>query len=146
MKIFEKRPLALILCIIVGGFSFFADYDIKCKLIIAAVALAIISAIYIFEDLKRCRNKISVIGDYNIDTAAFDEGPDMRLFEREHLEGVIRYAKSALSDYEYSVLIYHMHGYKTAQIAERLGKTSKSVDNAKARVFRRLREASKDIP
>ncbi|MBO5009965.1 MAG: sigma-70 family RNA polymerase sigma factor [Clostridia bacterium] len=99
-----------------------------------------------FVDLKRCRNKISVIGDYNIDIAAFDEGPDMRLFEREHLEGVIRYAKSALSDYEYSVLIYHMHGYKTAQIAERLGKTSKSVDNAKARVFRRLREASKDIP
>ena len=61
MKIFEKRPLALILCIIVGGFSFFADYDIKCKLIIAAVTLAIISAIYIFEDLKRCRNAIVIL-------------------------------------------------------------------------------------
>ena len=99
-----------------------------------------------FVDLKRCRNKISVVGDYNIDSAACDEGPDLRLFEREHLEGVIRYAKGALSDYEYSVLIYHMHGYKTAQIAERLCKSAKSVDNAKARVFRRLREASKQIP
>ncbi len=99
-----------------------------------------------FVDLKRCRSKIFVLGDYNIDSAACDDGPDIRLFEREHLEGVIRYAKEVLSDYEYSVLLYHMHGYKTARIAERLGRTSKSVDNAKARVFRRLREASKDIP
>lgn len=98
-----------------------------------------------FVDLKRCRKKLSVLCDYNIESFESGDGPDLRLVEREHLESVIRYAKDVLSDYEYSVLLYHMHGYKTSQIAERLARSSKSVDNAKARIFRRLRDASADI-
>lgn len=99
-----------------------------------------------FVDLKRCRKKLSVLCDYNVESFECDDGPDMRLFEREHLESVIKFAKESLSDYEYSVLIYHMQGYKTSQISEKLGRSSKSVDNAKARVFRRIREAFADIP
>ena len=44
-----------------------------------------------------------------------------------------------LSDYEYSVLLLHIQGYKTAAIAKVLGRTAKSVDNAKSRLFRHLR-------
>ena len=98
-----------------------------------------------FVDLKRCAKKLAVICDYNDESFDLGEGPDKRLAERERLESVIRYAKDVLSDYEYSVLIYHMQGYKTSQIAEKLGRTSKSVDNAKSRIFRRLREESANI-
>ncbi len=61
MKILEKRPLALILCIMLGGFSFFIDFDWKIRLIIASVALLTIGLIYIFESLKRGRNVIVVL-------------------------------------------------------------------------------------
>jgi DNA-directed RNA polymerase specialized sigma24 family protein len=64
---------------------------------------------------------------------------------RERLGALFLYARQVLSDYEYSVLLYHIQGYKTSAIAERLGKSSKSVDNAKARVFRRLRQVADSI-
>ena len=61
MKIFEKRPLALILCIMLGGFSFFADYSWKIKLIAASLSLLSIFAIYIFDNLKQGRKPIVVV-------------------------------------------------------------------------------------
>ncbi len=61
MKIFEKRPLALILCIMLGGFPFFVDFDWKIKLILASVSLFIISIIYLFDTLKQGRKTIVVI-------------------------------------------------------------------------------------
>ena len=60
MKIFEKRPLALILCIMLGGFSFFINFDWKTKLILSAISLLIISIIYIFDDLKRGRSPLTI--------------------------------------------------------------------------------------
>ena len=61
MKIFEKRPLALILSIMLGGFSFFIDFDWKIRLILASVSLLAISVIYIFDTLKTGRKPIVVI-------------------------------------------------------------------------------------
>ena len=61
MKIFEKRPLALILSIMLGGFSFFIDFDWKIKLILVSVALLLIGVIYVFDTLKACRKPIVVI-------------------------------------------------------------------------------------
>ena len=61
MKIFEKRPLALILCIMLGGFSFFADFGWKVKLIAASLSLFAIFAIYIFNNLKQGRKPIVII-------------------------------------------------------------------------------------
>ena len=61
MKILEKRPLALILCIMLGGFSFFADFTWQIKLTFSAVSLLTIGVIYLFEDLKRGRNVIVII-------------------------------------------------------------------------------------
>ena len=54
-------------------------------------------------------------------------------------------AEKILSEYEYSVLMYHIRGYRTADIAKRLLRPAKSVDNAKARIFKRLRDAFGDI-
>ena len=61
MKILEKRPLALILCIMLGGFSFFIDFDWKIKLIFAVVSLLLIGIIFIFDNLKCCRKTIVII-------------------------------------------------------------------------------------
>ena len=61
MKILEKRPLALILCIMLGGFSFFADFGWEIKLIVSAVSLLSIGIIFIFDNLKKGRNALTVI-------------------------------------------------------------------------------------
>lgn len=61
MKILEKRPLALILCIMLGGFSFFADFSVLAKLAIALSALSLIGIIFIFDNLKIGRKIIIVV-------------------------------------------------------------------------------------
>lgn len=61
MKIFEKRPLAIILCVMLGGFSFFADFTWQFKLICAAVIIALISQILIFKTLKIGRKPFVVL-------------------------------------------------------------------------------------
>lgn len=64
---------------------------------------------------------------------------------KESVEFLLKSAEKMLSDYEYSVLMYHIRGYRTADIARRLSRPAKSVDNAKARIFKRLRGAFGDI-
>ena len=68
-----------------------------------------------------------------------DRGPEADIIERESFDRIMNSARNLLSDYEYRVLMLHIQGYKTAVIAESLGRTAKSVDNAKSRIFRRLR-------
>ena len=68
-----------------------------------------------------------------------------RIAARESLEFLLKSAERILSEYEYSVLMYHIRGYRTADIAKRLARPAKSVDNAKARIFKRLRDAFGDI-
>ena len=62
------------------------------------------------------------------------------LISRETGDETMRNIRALLSDYEYSVLLLHMQGYSTDEISARLSRDKKSVDNAKARIFRRLRE------
>lgn len=56
MNILRKRPLSLILCIMLGGFSLFADFDIVDKLLIAAIPLVSSLVIFAFKDIKWSRN------------------------------------------------------------------------------------------
>ena len=64
---------------------------------------------------------------------------------KESVEFLLKSAQRILSDYEYQVLMYHIRGYRTADIAKRLSRPAKSVDNAKSRIFKRLRDAFGDI-
>ncbi len=98
-----------------------------------------------FVDIKRRKKNVPEFTSFDIENIEGDEGPERGIFERERFEEIILYAKSMLSDYEYSVLLLHIQGYKTAAIAEKLEKSPKSVDNAKARLFRRLRELADSI-
>lgn len=96
-------------------------------------------------DLKRRNRQQPEFLDCDVEEVVCEDNPDERLVARERLDSLFLYAKESLSDYEYSVLLYHIQGYKTAAIAERLGRSAKSVDNAKARVFRRLRQIADNI-
>lgn len=62
------------------------------------------------------------------------------LIAEESFRSLMSGIRALLSEYEYTVLLYHMQGYKASQIAELMGRSVKSVENAKMRVFRRLRE------
>ena len=61
MKILEKRPLAIILCVMLGGFSFFADFTWQTKLLVAIIPLLSIAIIYLFDNLKQGRNPFVLI-------------------------------------------------------------------------------------
>lgn len=84
--------------------------------------------------------------DIDVDRISVTPALDSRLAAAERFELLMRLSKGILSDYEYKVLILHVQGYKTAQIAEMLGREPKSVDNAKNRIFRRLRESIGESP
>lgn len=65
---------------------------------------------------------------------------ESRLVRRESISGYLTRAREILSDYEYKVFELYLKGYTTRDIAGLLGKSAKSVDNAKNRMMRQLRE------
>lgn len=91
-------------------------------------------------DIARAAKRASV--DIDTTPEAADEGSiESDILFRETFDMVMRSARDVLSDYEYKVLILHIQGYKTAEISRALGRPAKSVDNAKSRMFRRLRDS-----
>lgn len=90
-------------------------------------------------DLLRAADGDKNITSFDVEMMAEGESVEAKIADREEFEIILGSAKRLLSDYEYSVLLLHIQGYKTAAIAKALGRSSKSVDNAKARLFRRLR-------
>lgn len=95
-------------------------------------------------DLHRSKNPDLLLSDLGSAVAADTESPESRVVERETFDRLLRAARDLLSDYEYSVLLLHIQGYKTAAIAKALGRSAKSVDNAKFRLFRHLRDELSD--
>ncbi len=90
-------------------------------------------------DLLRATENERNIADYDVEMMAEGESVEAKIADREEFEFILGSAKRLLSDYEYNVLLLHIQGYKTAAIAKALGRSAKSVDNAKSRLFRRLR-------
>ena len=62
------------------------------------------------------------------------------LEHREQTAYFLSVAKETLSEFEFDVYRYWMLGYKTSDIASLLGVTAKAVDNAKNRMWKKLRE------
>lgn len=90
-------------------------------------------------DYLRREEKSVEIVDLDIETLSDSDELERCIVTRDTVAGLLSGAEKILSDYEYKVLIYHIQGYKTAAIAKALGRAPKSVDNAKSRIFRRLR-------
>lgn len=95
-------------------------------------------------DLFRSRKDSYNILDVSAEDISDNGRIESDIVNRETVAMLMKSARALLSDYEYLVLMLHIQGYKTSQIAERLDRTAKSVDNAKSRLFRRLRGAIGD--
>ncbi len=67
-------------------------------------------------------------------------GFEASIAARDVCERVMQAAKAVLSDFEYEVFKMSFECYSTKDIAEALGRSSKSVDNAKFRISKRLRQ------
>ncbi len=91
-------------------------------------------------DLARSAERLPRCEEYGDEDEPSTDTPESELIMRESVERLMDSARAALSDYEYRVLVLYMQGYKTAEISERLKKSPKSVDNAKSRIFTRLRK------
>ena len=56
--------------------------------------------------------------------------PQSLLLDKERVYETRRQIRSALSDLEYEIFEMYISGFSYAEIASRIGKTQKSVDNA----------------
>lgn len=90
-------------------------------------------------DMLRLSEHIPDVTDCDIEQVSDGDSVVSGLLERETFETLLKSCRDLLSDYEYRVLMLHIQGYKTAAISKMLSRTPKSVDNAKSRIFRRLR-------
>ncbi len=81
-----------------------------------------------------------LFSDLDVDNISVQSGIETALVKKESMETALMFVKSLLSEYEYEVFVLHLEGYSAAAIAEKLGKELKSVDNAKTRAVKRLRE------
>ena len=69
-------------------------------------------------------------------------GAESGIILKENTKRYLRLARTFLSDYEYSVFRLYLCGMTTKEIAEELDVSPKSVDNAKNRMMKHLREHS----
>lgn len=91
---------------------------------------------------RREKNSASnfVDNEIDVDKIAVAGGIESMLEHREQTARFLAVAKEVLSSFELDVYRYWMLGYKTSEISSALGVTAKTVDNAKNRMWRKLRE------
>ncbi len=75
----------------------------------------------------------------DLDSFTIGNGIEAGLILNEQMSRYFKIARSLLSEFEYEVLRLYIDGYTAEEIAARLSKSKKSVDNAKARAVRHLR-------
>ncbi len=95
--------------------------------------------------LRRERTDDRVDDDADIERVAAGGDLLADLVRKEERERFRADARKLLSEYEYSVLIKWLVGDKTADIAAALSTSAKSVDNAKARILKKLREGLRPL-
>ena len=92
-------------------------------------------------DFVAKRSKESEIAVIDPDQLGQDVDIEEAILTRERFAKYLECVRGILSKYEYSVFSLYVDGYSTAEIAHQLGKDMKSIENAKSRAFKRLREA-----
>lgn len=69
-----------------------------------------------------------------------EPNPQSLLLDKELARETRRQIRSALSDLEYEIFEMYISGFSYAEIASRIGKSQKSVDNALCRIKKKLRQ------
>ena len=77
---------------------------------------------------------------------AFSElqDPEAILIDRENMDGMEYKINKVLSKLETEVLVYYLEGLSYQEIAEKLGKDTKAVDNAVQRIKKKLESALRE--
>lgn len=93
----------------------------------------------LFAKTRRVLSEIAP--EVDIDRLAVPAGVENALVRDETFAELLSKVKALASAYEYDVFISMcVNGRSSAETAQRLGKTAKSVENAKDRLLRRIRE------
>ena len=71
---------------------------------------------------------------------AENDDPSARIIENESEQSLLRVISECLSEYEYKVLELYISGFSSAETAERLSSTEKSVNNAMFRIRTKLKK------
>lgn len=82
------------------------------------------------------------VTDEDISAISYDTTIESSIVARDTVKRALRAARELLSDYEFEIFRLYLRGYTTKEMAEELGKSPKSIDNAKSRMMKRLRENS----
>lgn len=117
-----------------------STYDIEQSEVTFGLYAQVCAGRAVCDMLRHRKRECKLDTDANVDEIAADDGVDADLIREEENEAFRRDARGLLSEYEYSVLIRWLGGDKTADIASALGVSAKSVDNAKARILKKLRD------
>ena len=82
----------------------------------------------------------SLLSECDVEEIAAANMIESSLVDRETVQRAIAAARETMSEYEYKIFRLYLAGYTTAEMAKALSMKPKSIDNAKARMFKRLRE------
>lgn len=91
----------------------------------------------LYRKNKSDNDRISPFDDEDI---AVSDGIVTRLESEEESAKLRDEARNLLSKFEYEVFLLWLDGYKTSDIAKKLKRGVKSIDNAKARILKKLRD------
>ncbi len=90
---------------------------------------------------RKTANDLPVDSEANpADVAVETENPIDSIVERENYSSVLSLCENVLSDSEKSVIFCRMSGLSYSEIADKLGMTPKTVDNALQRARRKLKD------
>jgi len=93
----------------------------------------------LFEKLS---HDVAIADDVDVESISADSNIEQRLVGRERMNEYLKKARGLLSEYEWSVFLLYINGDSTAEIARKLSRDPKSVENAKSRMLKHLRNES----
>ena len=97
----------------------------------------------LLDAVRKIEKHGSIVDGFDVDSIAVSDGIVLRLLKMEESEAVRAKAKELLSEYEYSVFELWIVGHSASVIAQKMNNDIKSVENAKARIIKKLRQGIK---
>ena len=92
-------------------------------------------------DLYSRAAESDIAEDLDVELLVAPGGVESLIISRERFSRIIELAGEILSPYEFRVFLLFLQGYGNEEMCVELSKSKKSVENAKARMIRHLREA-----
>ncbi len=120
----------------VASFSTFANICIKRK-VLDAIKIAN------SQKNKMLTDSISITTDEEDNILSYEGNPDQQVVDSENFNELKQEIFCKLSDFELIVLKYYIQGLSYSQIATRLNKSPKSIDNALSRIKQKLQPLNK---